>query len=215
MHTLGRAGVCLLCLICSPLWAEERLRVSAGNRESIEIRDQVKVVETAANTEDLDAYVECFSERLRKPLRHRIGMLFVKHEISMEILDSHVLELSEQSAQVAVKYRARLSGRSYDVVSILGMIKEYDRWRINKETIHSTQRIDYDRTASCGSACGMKQFQFGGGQVGGNLPLNWDPFNPPAHLIDPALEHLRGDIGIMPGRGCAAGRCGQTGGLCR
>ncbi|MEI7929404.1 MAG: hypothetical protein WCH40_12705 [Verrucomicrobiales bacterium] len=195
--------------------AEERLRVSAGNRESIEIRDQFKAVETAANAEDLDAYVECFSERLRKPLRHRIGMLFVKHEISMEILDSHVLESSELSAQVAVKYRARLSGRSYDVVSILGMIKEYDHWRINKETIHSTQRIDSDRTASCGSACGMKQFQFGGGQAGGNLPLNWDPFNPPAHLIDPALEHLRGDIGIMPGRGCAAGRCGQPGGLCR
>lgn len=215
MHNPRRVSVCLLCLICAPLWAEERLRVSAGNRETIELRDQIKAVETAANSEDVDACVECFSERIRKPLRHRIGMLFVKHEISMEILDSHVLEWSERSAQVAVKYRATLSGRTYDVVSILGMIKKDDHWQINKETIHSTHRIDYDRTASCGSACGMKQFQFGGGQVVGNLPHNWDPFNPPAHLIDPALEHLPGDIAIMPRRGCAAGQCGQPGGFCR
>jgi hypothetical protein len=39
-------------------------------------------------------------------------------------------------------------------------------------------------------------------------PVRWNPFDPPAAQIDPALEHLRGDIGIRPGRGCADGRCG-------
>jgi hypothetical protein len=45
-----------------------------------------------------------------------------------------------------------------------------------------------------------------GGRV---VPAAWNPFDPPAGLIDPALEHLRGDIGVQPGRGCANGRRGR------
>ena len=41
------------------------------------------------------------------------------------------------------------------------------------------------------------------------IPAAWNPFNPPANRINPALEHLRGDIGIQPGLGCANGRCGR------
>lgn len=44
------------------------------------------------------------------------------------------------------------------------------------------------------------------GDAGG---VRFNPFNPPADLIDPDLEHLRGDIGIRAGGGCPAGRCGK------
>jgi hypothetical protein len=190
-------------------------RPVAVMRESKAMRDCVQAVEDAINDEDLDAYVECFVSRLHKPLRHRVGMLFVRHEMAMEILDSHVLSSSEQDGEIAVKYRAMLSGRSSEVVAVLGMTKREGLWRINKETIHSAEVVRSAATADCGTACGMRPFQFGGGQACGAVPRNWDPFNPPADLIDPALEHLRGDVGILPGRGCSSGRCGQPPALCR
>jgi hypothetical protein len=46
-------------------------------------------------------------------------------------------------------------------------------------------------------------------EADGVPPAAWNPFAPPADLINPALEHLRGDVGIQPGRGCANGRCGR------
>lgn len=190
-------------------------RPVAVTRESTALRERLQAVEDAVNDENLDAYVECFVSRLRKPLRQRVGMLFVKHEMAMEILDSHVLGTSEKGGEIAVKYRAVLSGRSSEVVAVLGMTKEDGVWRINKETIHSAEVSRSGATADCGTACGMRPFQFGGGQACGAVPRNWDPFNPPADLIDPALEHLRGDIGILPGRGCSSGRCGQPPATCR
>ena len=215
MQVSGRVCLFLLCLFFSPAWAGEILHVTAGNGDTIEMRDRIKAVEAAVNREDLDAYIECFASRLRKTLRHRVGMLFVKHEIAMEILDSHVLDKSKIFGEVAVKYRVTLSGRACEVVAVLRMTMESDTWFIDKETIHSTQRIGYGQPAPCGSACGLKPFQLGGGQAVVELPRNWDPFNPPAHLIDPALEHLRGDIGILPSQGCGSGRCGQPSGFCR
>lgn len=189
-------------------------RVVVLENDGTEMRACIRTVERAVNNEDLDAYVECFVVGIRSPLRHRIGMLFVKHEMEMEILDIHVLGVSEKGGEVAVKYRAVLSGRASEVVAVLHMKQEDGRWRIDKETVHSNQGQPA-KTVNCGSTCGMQQFHFGGGQVAGGVPLNWNPFDPPAHLIDPELEHLRGDIGIMPGRGCSSGRCGQVRPVCR
>jgi hypothetical protein len=190
-------------------------RPVAVSRESTAMRERLQSVEDAVNDENLDAYAECFIPRVRKPLRRRVAMLFVRHEMAMEILDSHVLSSSETGGEIAVKYRAVLSGRASEVVAVLGMTKEDGVWRISKETIHSAQVVSSGVTADCGSACGMRSFQLGGGQVCGAVPRNWDPYNPPADLIDPALEHLRGDIGILPGRGCSSGRCGQPPATCR
>jgi hypothetical protein len=76
------------------------------------------------------------------------------------------------------------------------------RWKVDSEQVKSqapASQSHYAQDAQPG------RFEFGGGRA---VNANWDAFNPPAHLIDPAIEHLRGDIGIQPGRGCVGGRCG-------
>lgn len=206
---------CLAWLLAAVPQPGETQRVIARSDDGQAMRECVKAVEEAVNEEDLEAYVECFVDRVRNPLRHRIGMLFVKHEMAMEILDSHVLGKSEKGGEIAVKYRAVLSGRTSEVVAVLGMTKEDGRWRISKENIHSTLVVRPEKIVTCGSACGIRPFHLGGGQACGALPPNCNQYDPPADLIDPALEHLRGDIGILPGKGCSSGRCGPSSAWCR
>ena len=99
------------------MFAGERLRVDPGNVDEIKIEDCLKVAERAANEEDLAAYTSCFCLRLQNPMRRRIGLLFVQHDIALEIVDSHVLKQTETSGEIAVKYRASLSANTAEIVS--------------------------------------------------------------------------------------------------
>ena len=106
-----------------------------GNALEIEIGDCLKAAERAANDEDLDGYTSCFCFRLQKPMRRRIGLLFVQHDIGLEIIDSHVLKKTETAGEVAVKYRASLSVNTAEIVSLLALSKEDGAWKIGKEKI--------------------------------------------------------------------------------
>ena len=175
-----------------PVLAGERLRVDPGNVDEIEIKDCLKVAERAANDEDLDAYTGCFCLRLQNPMRRRIGLLFVQHDIGLEIVDSHVLQQTETSGEIAVKYRASLSANTAEIVSLLALSKEDGAWKIGKEKIQAS-RISHDkRSSSQGSGGENVQFNFGGGG---------------AVLLNPNDALLPRDIGQRPG-GCANGRCG-------
>ena len=174
---------CVTFFLCTPLLAGERLRVDPGNVDEIEIRDCLKVAERAANDEDLDAYTNCFCLRLQKPMRRRIGMLFVQHEIGLEIVDSHVLKQTETAGEIAVKYRASLSADTAEIVSLLVLSKEGGAWKIGKEKIHASRMRHDGRALSQGSGDENVQFDFGGG----------------AAILNPNDGR--------PG-GCANGRCG-------
>ena len=175
-----------------PVLAGERLRVDPGNVDEIEIKDCLKVAERAANDEDLDAYTSCFCLRLQNPMRRRIGLLFVQHDIGLEIVDSHVLKQTETSGEIAVKYRASLSANTAEIVSFLALSKEDGAWKIGKEKIHASHNRNEGRSSSQGSGGENVQFNFGGGG---------------AVLLNPNDDLLPRDIGQRPG-GCANGRCG-------
>jgi hypothetical protein len=68
-------------------------------------------------------------------------------------------------------------------------------WKIDGETVRAITRAGSesgDRTSDSNA-----------------FATEWDPLHPPAHLVDRDLAHLRGDVGIRPGQGCANGRCGK------
>ena len=182
----------LVCLLSAPLQAGERLRLDPGNVAEIEIRDCLKAAERAANDEDLDAYTHCFCQRLQNTMRRRIGLLFVKHDVSLEIVDSHVLKQTETAGEIAVKYRTRLSANTAEIVSLLAVTKEAGAWKIGKEKIHASRSRPEDTSSSHASGGEIVQFNFGGGG---------------AVLLNPNDALLPRDIGQRPG-GCANGRCG-------
>lgn len=171
--------------------AADRVRMLDDNAVEISVKDCVKTAARAVADEDLATFVGCFTERQRPQLRRRAAILFATHTLDMELLDSHLLSESKTRAELAVKYRATLSGDSYEVVSILGLVNEDDAWRIAREKIESSTAQERQESSA---STGGQVFRFGGG---GDVVLN-----PQGDDLLPA------DIGRRRGGGCANGRCG-------
>jgi hypothetical protein len=103
------------------------------------IKDVLKTAEKAVNDEDLDAFMECFSPERQAVLRRRFGILFVEHEMGMEVSDSHVLSCDGESGELAVKYTFRLSSENVDIVALISFKKSDEGWKIIGENIRSSR----------------------------------------------------------------------------
>jgi hypothetical protein len=145
----------------TPEAAEGRTSMKAASPDDIQIKECLKMAETAANEENLDAFIQCFSAPLQQRLRRRLGLLFVQHEIGMEILDSHILKRSEATGELAVKYKTTLSTTTIEVVSVMSLMKQEHSWKISGENVVSYQSNGGVRSTS-GGGCGGGRCDFGG-----------------------------------------------------
>ena len=179
-------------VIPCPCTAADRLVMSSGNDTEIGVGDCVRKAAKAVSEEDLDAFVDCFTERQRPKIRRRAAMIFVTYTLDLELLDDHVVSESGDKAELVVKYRLMLTDDAFDIVSLLGMAREHGAWRISAEKVESTVPLVRSRSVS---NSGGAVFRFGGG---GDVMLRGGD----------AEDFLPKDIGRQPGRGCANGRCG-------
>lgn len=127
----------------------------------------------------------------RPRIRRKVAILFVRHSIDLELLASQLVSEEGERAEMAVKYRATLSDVSCDVVSLVGLTRETEGWRIAREKVESNSAVAQRTSAS---QAGGQVFRFGGG---GDVVLG--PQDD---------DGLPADIGRQPGGGCANGRCG-------
>ena len=128
------AVLAALCTLhpCSPLIVSARseatdtprLRVSEDLSDPRTVRNCLSAACEAANTENLDGFLECFTSTAKRKLRKPAAVLFVQHEVSMELLDSQIIEQSEARSEAAVKYRTKRSDDTYTVVSLVDLKKE-------------------------------------------------------------------------------------------
>jgi len=100
----------------------------------------------ATNAEDLDAFLECFTTDAKKKLRKPAAVLFVQHDVDMELVDHKIVHQTGNRAQAAVKYVCTRSGKKYTIFSFVDMQREQGYWKIARENI---QTIDYEPLASC------------------------------------------------------------------
>lgn len=180
------------------LGQSERVKMSDMSDNSSP-KDTILTVSRAYEAEDLDLLESCFAASQRKNIRKKCGIMFVKGRSSMSIVESHVIEIEDEKAEVAVRYMMSEPSGPVEIVSTVNMSKEGDRWVINKEVLVSR-------------SSGRAEAPFAQArQANGRADGEWDPMNPDPSRISPNLQHLIGDIGIQPGMGCQNGRCGVGG----
>jgi hypothetical protein len=169
---VARVGICLAVLATGRTLADDdatngeasyapRIRVAPASATETDIRDCLRRAVDAANGENLDGFVECFTVATRSKLRKPVALRFVQYDVSMELLDSQIITLAGPAAEVAVKYRLVLSDERYDVVSLVALKEEKGTWRINTEQILS---YDHDAPGACsptryacfGATCGVR-----------------------------------------------------------
>jgi hypothetical protein len=157
----------------------------------------------ACNSRDFLAFIDHFTPRQQAAIKRRMEDVFTTHDPEMTVDDVVLLADGEDKIVFGVRYGwGTKAGAKRMMASRVTAKKVGGRWKVDSETVKSQAPVSQSHYAEDAQPV---RFEFGGGAA---VNANWDAFNPPAHLIDPAIEHLRGDIGIQPGRGCVGGRCG-------
>lgn len=142
----------------APITSRPRVRVAANNAEELDIRDCLSNAVEAANSEDLDGFVNCFTGGTKSKIRKQAAIRFVQHDVAMELLDTHVIKASNTTGEVAVKYRVLLTDDRFDVVSLVAVKQENGYWRIKSEKIQSYEHkspsmCSPSRYACLGATC--------------------------------------------------------------
>jgi hypothetical protein len=147
----------------------------------------------ACNRGDFIGFIGHFTPSHGARIRRRMEDIFVTHEPKMSIRQVTLLSESENRLTFGVRYAWHPKDKPEEVLaSKVTARKVAGEWKLDGEQVKAVSRTAAESDY---------------GDSGAAAAFN--PFNPPADLIDPDLEHLRGDIGIRPGGGCANGRCGK------
>ncbi len=178
-------------LVMTSARGSDRLTVVTGNDTEIEVKDCLAVAVKAVNDEDVDAFLDCFPASQHSRRRRETGLLFVRHEMGMELLETHFLHKDDRRCDVAVRYRLLRTGRPTEIVSAVTLAKSEAGWRITKEKLLSAIEASH-----CGRDSDFIRVADLGRNPGGAQP-NRD-----------LLEEFNAGFQLAPG-GCANGRCGQ------
>jgi len=159
-------GLLLMSVSVSPIMAEDiseeektpqvalpRVRVAVLNNEETDIRDCLRNAVEAANAENLDGFVNCFTGSTKSKIRKQAAIRFVQHDVTMELLDTQVLKAGKATGEVAVKYRLVLSRDRFDVVSLVKVKLETGYWRISSEEIQSYEHQSPNMCSPSRYAC--------------------------------------------------------------
>ncbi|MEI7928695.1 MAG: hypothetical protein WCH40_09100, partial [Verrucomicrobiales bacterium] len=126
--------------------APARLRMATDTLEQTDPRNCVSQAAEMANAENLAGYLECFAAGSQKKLRKEAALFFARHEVEMDLLDSHVIKEGPTKSELAVRYRAKLSDSQYDVISLVAVKKENGYWKISSEKV---QEYECQTPRSC------------------------------------------------------------------
>lgn len=124
----------------------QRLRVSEDLSDPRSVDNCLTAACEAANSENLDGFLDCFTATTKKKLRKPAAMLFVQHQVTMDLLDSHIIQQTATRTEAAVKYRTKRSEDTYTVVSLVDLKKENGSWKISKERI---QAVEHESPSIC------------------------------------------------------------------
>jgi hypothetical protein len=138
---------------------QSRLTASEDLSRPSSVHGCLSAVCNATNSEDLDAFLNCFTVSTRTRLRKPAAVMFVQHDVSIELIDHAVVAQSGNRARAAVKYITTRSGDKYTVFAMVDMRKEHGYWRIAKENV---QAVDHEPRASCTAS----RYSCFGGQCG-------------------------------------------------
>lgn len=182
-----------------------RVAVEAGDRLTVIVppasqeaaEELAGSLASACNRGDFIGFIGHFTPTYARRIRGRMEDIFIQHQPKMDIQQVTLLSEAEDRITFGVRYAWHGKDSPEEVFASKVVARKVEGdWKLDGEALKTVSR-----TASESQSAGPAGANY--------VPAAWNPFNPPADRINPALEHLRGDIGIQPGLGCANGRCGR------
>lgn len=193
MSTIRLLAATVLLLMALRGAAADRITVTAPPVGQDAAEELVGSLAGACNRGDFIGFIGHFTPTHGARIRRRMEDIFVTHEPRMSIRQVTLLSESENRIAFGVRYAWHPKDKPEQVLAS----------KVTARKVEGVWKLDGEQVKSVSRTAAESDY----GDTGAAAPFN--PFNPPADLIDPDLEHLRGDIGIRPGGGCADGRCGK------
>lgn len=115
----------------------------------------VQAAAEAFSEENLAGFLECFTASTSQKLRGKMAMTFVQHDVAMVVIDTQVLSETLNRGEIAVKYSVKLSERQYTCISRIGLLREFDGWKIAAERVVMTDMapVVVRRPSCAGGRC--------------------------------------------------------------
>jgi hypothetical protein len=195
MHFSFLTSAVAVCIGMSLCEASDRLKVIAPPAGQEVAEALVGSVASACNAGDFVGFMDHFTPSQTMRIRRRMEDLFITHQPKIEIEKVTLLADGPDKITFGVRYALRDHDKPHvDLASKIVARLVNGTWKLDSEEVRTATRR-------------VSESDYADNHAAGALPA-LDLFNPPARAIDPNLGHLRGDIGIQAGRGCANGRCG-------
>lgn len=143
----------------------QRIKVVVPDPDEAAIREVVERTAAAVDEENLDGVLASIRPARHEKHRRRLGLLFVAHDVGLDLEDQQLLSRSGSRAEVAVKYSLTLSRATHDYVSVLVLHRTGNgAWLIDREEIASsaTRASSYDSETGdggvicIGGRCGVR-----------------------------------------------------------
>lgn len=147
-----------MCVLCNTSPASEteklpRISVKIPSNDESQVSNLLENLKNAVDNEDYNNYMSCLSKQLIKKNKKKMAIMFVEHDLAIELGKYNIIESNDSEIEFVVKYTLTVGADSYEVVSNVLAIKEKDNLLIAKEEIlskkNSAQNNDYTIAANC------------------------------------------------------------------
>lgn len=131
-------------LLCSFSFAADRVPVTVPSAEEQQVQDLLDRLRLAVDNEDLRAYLSCFTKDMASKNKREVSVLFMTHDMAMEVDRFTMADTTEGSVEFMAKYTVYEDSSPSQIVSSVTAKRDGDRLVISKEKILSkttAQRI--------------------------------------------------------------------------
>jgi hypothetical protein len=146
-----------LCIFCNLSVASEterqRITVKIPSNDESQVSKLLENLKNAVDNEDYNDYTLCLSKQLIKKNKKKMAIMFVEHDLVIELGKFNIVDSSDDKIEFVVKYTLTVGVNSYEVVSNVLAIKENDNLLIAKEEILSKKNSAINNDSSDYSNC--------------------------------------------------------------
>jgi hypothetical protein len=128
--------VFVVCFSVVAIGAERPVMVSddnAGQLSDSDVGNFLESIVEAFNKQDCVLYSSYFTKENRDSARRKAGMSFAKDDINISLVEHHILDQVDETAEVALAYKVSSENWSGKVVSKVFLEKEGGAWKLTKE----------------------------------------------------------------------------------
>lgn len=141
----------VFCLFCFPVVASERIAVEIPSDDERQVQDLLDSVKAAVDNEDVKSYLSCMTKELASKNKKKVALMFMHHDMDMELHKFEIMESSDDSIEFIVKYTWHEDSKPYNFVSSVLAKKNENKLLISKEEIlskKSSKDADVDFTGT-------------------------------------------------------------------